>query len=279
MANQSNRSGPPAVPVPRLWFRLSLPVAALVTLTSLLGILAPATYSRETEAWAIQAIGQDWANLAVVVLLLVSTWLASRGSARALLVWLGAHLYLVYAFAIYAFAVHFQFLFLAYVAVLGLSFYSLVAGARSVDRDRLAGLMPGGGRARAAGVLLLVTGTLFALLWLGEIVPALFSGSVPAALADTGLWVNPVHVLDLAILLPAMVFAGVSLLRGRPAGKVLAVPLLVFALTMGLGIVVMFGLSAARGLDWPRPAAALVAVIMGLSAWFAASYLRGMRTG
>ncbi|MBN2538207.1 hypothetical protein JXB37_08030 [candidate division WOR-3 bacterium] len=279
MANHSDSGGPAVVSVPRVWLWFSSLVAVLVTLTSLLGILVPATYSREAGAWAIQAVGQDWANLAVVVLLLASTWHVYRRSARAFLVWLGAHLYLVYAFAIYAFAVHFQFLFLVYVAVLGLSFYSLVVGARSFDPDRLAGKMPGGGRARAAGVLLLVIGALFGLLWLGEIVPALLGGTVPAALAETGLWVNPVHVLDLAILLPAMVLAGVSLLRDRSAGKVLAVPLLVFALTMGLGIVVMFGLSAARGLDWPKPAAALIAVIMGLSAWFAVRWLRGMRSG
>jgi hypothetical protein len=70
----------------------------------------------------VQAVGQDWANLAVAALLLAGAFLARRGSVRGYLVWLGALVYLAYAFAIYAFAVHFGLLFPAYVAVLGLSF-------------------------------------------------------------------------------------------------------------------------------------------------------------
>ena len=272
----TDKTNPPGVSVPNVWLWLSVLVSTLVTTTSLLGILSGRTYSRETEAWAVQAVGQDYANLVVAVLLLVSTWLLSRHSLRAYLVWLGAYLYLFYAFAIYAFAVHFQFLFLAYVAVLGLSFYALVGGLTAVDIDELATAMPSGSRAKSVSILLMVIGVLFSLLWLSEIVPNLLAGSVPQTLKETKLWVNPVHVLDLGILLPAMVITSVLLWRRKALGYVLSVPLLVFAMTMGLGIIAMFAISAARGLPYSLPAAALIGIIMLLSALFSSLYLRGM---
>jgi hypothetical protein len=110
--------------------------------------------------------------------------------------------------------------------------------------------------------VLFVVGALFGLLWLLEIAVALIAGTVPPALAETGLWTNPVHVLDLAFLLPGMVIAAVLLWRGEFIGQLMAVPLLVFAVTMGLGIVAGFALSAARGLPYPLPAAVVVGAIM-----------------
>ena len=100
------------IAISNVWLWLSVFVSILVTITISLGIFFEKTYFRETESWAVQAIGLDYANLAVVILLLVSTYYVSKNSLRAYLVWLGAYIYLIYAFAIYAFSVHFNFLFL-----------------------------------------------------------------------------------------------------------------------------------------------------------------------
>jgi hypothetical protein len=274
-------AGPPetagTVSVPRLWIGTSVLVSVLVAVTSLAGILLEQIYARETAAWAVQAVAQDYANLAVVALLLVSTYSVRSGSLRGYLVWLGAYLYLVYAFAIYAFAVHFNFLFLAYVAVLGLSFYTLVGGLAAADPAAFAPALLGNPRARAAGLLLFVIGAMFGLLWLSEIVASLLAGTVPASLAEAGLRTNPVYVLDLAFLLPGMIAAAVLLRRGAFVGYLMAVPLLVFSAAMGLGIVIVFGLSALRGLPSPLPAAVVVGAIVVLSAVVAGLFLKDVR--
>ncbi len=262
------------VSVPSLWIGSSVLVSVLVAITSLCGILFEQTYARETPAWAVQAVGQDWANLAVVALLLVSTYFVWNHSLRGYLVWLGAYLYLVYAFAIYAFAVHFQFLFLAYVLVLGLSFYTLVGGLLAVRPATIARALSENPAAKATSVLLFVIGGLFMALWLSEIVPNLVAGTVPASLEETQLWVNPVHVLDLAFLLPGMIVTSVLLRRDEFLGNLMAVPLLVFSAVMGLGIVVNFVLSAVRGLPYPLPAAVVVGAIVLLSSWFARQFLK-----
>lgn len=51
--------------------------------------------------------------------------MVSKGSVKAFLVWSGVPLYLIYAYVIYAFDIHFNRLFLVYVAILGLSFVAL----------------------------------------------------------------------------------------------------------------------------------------------------------
>lgn len=245
---------------------LSVVAAVLASATSLAGILWPATYARETPAWAVQAVGQDAANLLVVVVLLTGAERARRGSMRGLLVWLGCLLYLVYAFAIYSFAVHFNTLFLAYVAVLGLSFYALVGALAGVDMDSVAAPLRDHPQRRSAAALLVAIGVVFAALWLAQIVPHLLDHTTPADLAATGLWTNPVHVLDLAFLLPAMIVVGVLLPRQHPWGLLLAVPMLVFAVTMGMGILTLFALSARAGLPVSAPAVVVVAAIVALSA-------------
>jgi hypothetical protein len=105
-------------------------LAALLALATLGGILLRSTYARETSTWAAQGTGQDWVNLLVVVpWMSLSGRRAARGSRRALLLLGGGLIYLVYGFLAYAFAVHFNVLFLLYCAVLGLSFFSLPAWA------------------------------------------------------------------------------------------------------------------------------------------------------
>ena len=116
---------------------LSLPVSVLVTITSVAGIFFTKTYSREKEAWAVQAIGQDYANLVVVALLLVTTYYVSKKFLRAYLVCLGTYLYFIYTFAIYAFSVHLNFLNLACVAILGMASCTLAEGLIAADTAKL----------------------------------------------------------------------------------------------------------------------------------------------
>jgi hypothetical protein len=52
----------------------ALPLAALVAFVSLVGILSPSIYARETPNWAAQAVGQDWVDLLFAV-----PWLSITG--------------------------------------------------------------------------------------------------------------------------------------------------------------------------------------------------------
>ncbi|NVB79875.1 MAG: hypothetical protein HOV81_15875, partial [Kofleriaceae bacterium] len=178
----------------------AIPVALLLAVVSLGGLLVPAMYARETPAWVAQAVGQDWFDLLVVVPWLVICGIASRrGSYRWGVLLAGTYAYTVYEALIYAFAIHFNALFLVYCATLGVAAFGLIAqlrvlGQRSVSISRRP--------ARAAAAFLVAVGVAFALLWLAEDIPAVLKGPSPA-LAETGLLTNPVHVIDLSFVLPA----------------------------------------------------------------------------
>ena len=249
---------------------ISVAAALLATATSLADVFWPGAYARETAAWAVQGVGQDIANLPVaLVLVACAARLRGRASLAALCAWLGSLVYLIYAFAIYAFAMHFGALFLAYVTVLGLSFHAFAGMLMALDVAAVVAPLRDHPSRAGAGNLLIAIGVMFAGLWLGEDVPHVLSNTPPPSLGETGLLTNPVHVLDLAFVLPAVIVAGVQTKRRQPWGLLLAPVLLVFTVTMGAAILTLFAVSAAHDLPVPAPAVAMVAVIVLLSAGYA----------
>jgi len=94
----------------------SVSIASLVLFASLSGLFDARPYARETLNWATQARGQDIGNLIVVPVLLLSAFYYEK-SVKWRMAFQGTLMYLVYAYAVYSFAVHFNSLFLAYVAV------------------------------------------------------------------------------------------------------------------------------------------------------------------
>jgi hypothetical protein len=220
---------------------LSVPIAVLAMAASLAGVLSDRTYAAETANWAAQARGQDVANLVLAYpALLVAAWLAKRGSLRAYLVWLGVLVYSAYSYLLYAGFLHFSGWFPFHVAVLGLSVFALVGGVAALEPDTVRGALSDRAPLRPTGTLLVVMGLLFAALWLAEIVPAILAGEPPPSAVTAGLVTNPVHLLDLALLLPAMVLTGVWLRRDLPIGAVLVVPILTFGVVMGSAVLAMF---------------------------------------
>ena len=197
-----------------------------------------------------------------------------RGSQRAGLVWLGTLLYLVYAFVVYAVAVHFNYLFLVYVAALGLSAWAVILHA-----NRLRGAdvqYPLGRPLKVAAWVIIGIGVLFAGLWLSELVPALISGKVPASLTEAGLWVNPIHVLDLSVVLPGFIVAGVAALQRREHGLFWLAPWLVFSALMGSSIVAAMVLMVMAGVTSTAPAMVMVSLVVVASLLSVWGYLRGL---
>lgn len=126
--------------------------------------------------------------------------------------WLGCLGFTVYNYVIYTFSVHFGPLFLLWVAVLGLSTYALIGGLATVNAARIKARF-GPQTLRGPGWFLVAVAVLFALLWLREIVPDLVGGVPSRSASDWRVPTNPVHVLDLAIFLPAAATSGILLLR------------------------------------------------------------------
>ena len=256
---------------PRLILIWSGLISMLVVLASAAGLADPRVYELETENWALQAKGQDLGNLLAVVVLVVAVLRYRGGSQRAGLVWLGTLLYLIYAFLVYAVAVHLNYLFLVYVAVLGLSAWAVTFNVGPV---RELGIHYPQGRPRAvAASVIITTGVLFAGLWLSELVPALMTGEVPASLIEAGLWVNPIHVIDLSMVLPGFIISGIAALQTREHGLFWLAPWLVFSVLMGSSIIAAMVLMSVEGDTNTVPATVVVAVVVAASLLAVRGYL------
>jgi hypothetical protein len=216
---------------------LSIPLVIIISIVSSAGLFTSALYQAETLNWQAQSKGQDIMDLFVVLpVLLLSAIMAYSGHPAAKWTWSGTNLYLLYSFLIYAFDVHFNAMFVFYCLALGLSFYSVLYFLYREFRpagpihDRLTAAD------KITGVYCLVTAILFYVLWLSDVVTAILYKTLPAQLQASGLPTNPVQVIDLSIILPAIGGTGILLLRRHRLGFLLAPVILVFILLMNLTI-------------------------------------------
>ena len=219
-----------------------------------------------------QALAQDIANLAVASpALLTLAVLALRGSLRAYLLWLGVVAFNVYNYFIYAFSIPFGPLFLPWVAVLGLCVFSQIGGITALDHSAVAARFSSRRAVVVVAWVLIVTAVLFGLLWLSEDVPSLLAGRTPKSVTDMALPTNPVHVLDLAFFIPAVIATGVQLLKRRSFAHTLAPLSLTFLILTGVPILLTPVVQAWRG-ETPSwgvvmSVGGLTAALLGVSAW------------
>jgi hypothetical protein len=167
-------------------------------------------------------LGTALVVLVVAVPLLVGATVgAARGSARALVPWLGATAYLLYQGILFCFATPMNSIFLLYVAHLGLGIWSLVALLSHIERDGLAARFDAGMPLRAIAGITGTLAALNALVWLARIVPGIGTSNPGSVLQGSGLLTSPVWVQDLAFWIPLTIAMAVLMWQGRLWGTLL----------------------------------------------------------
>jgi hypothetical protein len=185
-------------------------------------------------------------------LLAVSLWLYHKGSLRGRLVLLGTLGFFLYLGASYAMgAVAYNEMFLPYVALLGTSLYAFVVLFSSFAPELRRPEIWSGLPVKGPAIFMLFSGLATLAIWLMEPVGALLAGEPPASLETrTTLFT---HALDLAVIVPAAVTAGVLILRRRPLGYVVAFSLLILEtlllpmIAIATAVQVSLGISFAPG--------------------------------
>jgi hypothetical protein len=262
--------------MPTIPNRLAALATGLAAMAALAGLAVQGLYV-DAPNWVQQAQGTDLATLFLAVPVLVAgLWMAGRGSRAGRLAVVAGLLYLVYNYAIFAFSVAMNPLTALYIAIFGLSLWSLllagrkaVHGTEAVTKrlDR-----------RTAGALLIAVGAMFALLWVVQIAGTSTTGILPPDLVKAGISSNPVYALDLAFFLPLCAIAGIGLLRGNAAAA-FAFPMLVWVPLMGGGVVGGIALMAAAGDSTAIPVAVVITVLGVVSSILAARAIVRPRAG
>jgi hypothetical protein len=239
--------------------RLAIIATFLAASAALAGLIVTGLYV-DAPNWAQQARGTDLATLFLAVpVLAIGLWTSTQGSSAGRLTVVAGSLYLLYNYAIFAFAVAMNPLTAVHIAIFGLSLWSLVLTGRAAVEGSY-GVAERLNR-RAAGGLLIGVAAMFGLLWLGQIATASTTGILPPDLVRAGISSNPVYALDLGFFLPLCALAGIGLLR-RNSAAAFAFPMLIWVALMGAGVVGGFLLMATAGDQIPAP---VVVAIGGLS--------------
>ncbi|HEU0295284.1 MAG TPA: hypothetical protein VFR47_21265 [Anaerolineales bacterium] len=195
-------------------------------------------YYYDTVSSAAQMQGNDIIALFVgLPLLVISTWLAFRGSVRGRLLLTGTLGFFLYTYLSMSMLTAYNMLFLVYVVLFAMSLYAFILSMLSFELADLSRhfseKLP---RGWIAGVLFAVGGFLF-LAWIGRVMPELLYRETPAALENTTTRV--IQALDLALIVPLAVLAGILLLRRSAWGYLLSSVAILKGLTMALAVSAM----------------------------------------
>jgi hypothetical protein len=200
-------------------------------------------YYYDTVSSAAQMQGNDLVTLIIgLPLLVVSSFLAFRGSLRGKLLLTGTLGFFLYTYMSMATLASYNRLFLVYVAIFTLSFYAFIFCMMSFDLETLpqafSEKLPRGWIV----ALMFLVGAFLLMAWLGRIIPPLLQGGTPVLENTTTL---VIQFMDLGLIVPLAFLGGVLLLRRKAWGYLLSSIMLTKGITLGLGVSAM-GINMAR---------------------------------
>lgn len=257
---------------------LSVTLALLLIVVSFSGVFIAEIYQRETLSMAAQGTGQDIFDLFIIVpLVLVTLFYTVRGAKTAFLILGGTVLYITYSFFIYSFGIHFNSLFIFYCFTLGVSFYLFIiimTELAAADVENWFSNVP----IKSSAAFLIIIAVIFYYLWFSDIIPALLSNSIPESVRNYKLLVNPVHVLDLAFMLPGLILTAILLIRKRRPGFILTPVLLIFIFELALALIAMALMLNIRNISEDLSLVLIFCVLAVISFVFLVFFLRKMKT-
>jgi hypothetical protein len=177
---------------------------------------------------APQGIAQDYVTLFLgVPLLLFSLWMAQRGSRKGRYLLAGTLGYFLVTYLFYTVMGMYNKLFLAYVVLMGASFYGFLLTLLSFEKKRLESFFKTSTPRKATGGFLIFTAISIGLLWLSTVVPPLLDGTIiPVQVEHYTTLI--VQGLDLGILLPGALICGVLWMKKNAWGYLLTPVYFVF---------------------------------------------------
>jgi len=185
---------------------------------------------------AIQGIAQDWVTLLLgIPMLLTSLYFARKGSLGGRLVLSGTIGYFLVTYLFYMTMAMYNQMFLAYIVLLGLSFFALVLTLFSYDFEQLRKSFTNERTLKYAGYFLMSNSILIAMLWLIIILPAFIKGIVPNQVEHYTTLI--VQGFDIGLILPICFVSGWLAVRKNIYGYLYAIITLILLVILMTALV------------------------------------------
>lgn len=194
----------------------SIHIAVLATIASVGGLLLDGLY-RDNAFVKTTWLGNDAATLFLAVPILVTALIFSlRGSFKAQLVWMGMLDYVLYNYAFYLFGAAFNWFFLIYVTLVGLSIFALVFGLTNLDVNKICQQFRERTPVKQIGGYFLFVAFGLTLVYFIQSIAFITTGEAPAIITKSGHVTNVIFALDLTLLIPWFVLGALWLMKRKP---------------------------------------------------------------
>ncbi|MCL6573209.1 MAG: hypothetical protein K6T88_16250 [Bacillus sp. (in: Bacteria)] len=205
-------------------------------------------YKHDSISMASQAIAQDYVTLFLgIPLLLFSLFLSRKGLLKGKLLLTGTLGYFLYTYASYSFLSMYNSMFLAYVLLMSASFFAFTLSMMSFDIPKLPQYFNEKLPVKFIGGFFLFVSFVFAMMWLGKIVPSLFNDTAPDGLEQYTTLV--IQALDLGFVIPVSIIAGILLIKRKPFGYLLAAVITLKDVTLLTALSAMIFLQIIAGVE------------------------------
>lgn len=236
-------------------------------------------YEHDTIFSAGASRGADLVALFVALpLLIISFVLYYRGSLRGGLLLTGALVYYLYYSASLGFVVAYNKLYLVYLALFSASFFAFILSLTMFDLSNLPAHISQRLPRRGMAVFMFVAGLGTAFIWLSDVVNSLGTNRVPEALGVNISLIT--YTIDVGIIAPACLLAGVQLLRRVPLGYLLTGILTIMLALIGAMVIGQTIMQLKIGVELsPGQLVGMVGtwvVMGGIAVWLSFSFLRNL---
>jgi hypothetical protein len=193
-------------------------------------------YKYDTPIGATGFTAADLITLILAIpILLISIRMYRRGSLKGGLLLSGALAYFLYNYTSMGFGTAYNNFFLAYTFIFSASLFGLILSLLSFDLTTLPSHFRAGLPRKGIGIFLIVSGVIVSLIWLLlSIIPALIASKAPPEAYYYTTFTT--GIIDIGMVAPALILAGVLIRRGTSLGYLLASTMLIFTCILGTNL-------------------------------------------
>ena len=192
--------------------KIWISVGVLSLISSVIGVLEPSIYDKVVSSDIMPGVfGQDLMTVPVSILVIgLALRIKERNYIKQILV-LGLVGFFFYAYGIYVIEQIYTPLYYIYLAIFGLSSYSIVYSLVSFRGNIVEKIkIPKAIRGSSAAYSLLIAG-IFTALWIGSLYPQISSG-------ERLDYLYSIYILDLCFIMPAFAIGAIKALKKRKSG-------------------------------------------------------------